>query len=188
MFLLGGIGGRRAKCVETFQKQGPPNCPQTRSPCQTANFMQPSSCWWNRERDRDRYYLWDCAETGGNWVETLAMNKSKRYIVTGACFLPPSSLLIYSKGHYPSVFCVPLCFALYVLGGWETWACVCMWHFHISWERFVCILVPRPSWVMQYLWWLFTRNAQNSLQFHVFSTPLFFCQIFVPFSSACQFV
>lgn len=41
-------------------------------------------------------------------METLAMNKSKRYIVMGACFLPPSSLLIYSKGHYPSILCASL--------------------------------------------------------------------------------
>lgn len=67
--------------------------------------MQSSSCLWNRERVRDGYYFRDGAELGGNWVQTLAMNK-KWCIAMGACF--PASILfsIYFEGDHPTVFCV----------------------------------------------------------------------------------
>ena len=86
------------------------------------------------QRDRERYYLSDGAEIrGGNWVETLAMHKSKRYIVLGACF-PASVLYYFSKRNCTVVF-LPRCFTL-VSGRWGEvcktftpqlrWICVCV--------------------------------------------------------------
>lgn len=80
--------------------------------------MQPSSCPWNSERDGDRFYLQDGAEIGGNWVETLAVNKSKRYIVMGAYF--PASILPPHLFHTWLSYCFT--------------PCVRMWRFHISWD------------------------------------------------------
>lgn len=127
VLLLGDMGGW-AECVETLWKQGPPCCPWTRSPCQAANFMQPSSCLWNRERDRERYYLQDGAEIrGGNWVETLAMHKSQWYIIMGACF--PASILFPHLLFFPRETILLLsvsAWLFYVQGGWE--ACKTLTH------------------------------------------------------------
>lgn len=143
--------------------------------------MQPSSCLWNRERARDGYYFRDAAEIGGNWVQTLAMNKSKWCIAMGACFPAPVLFSIYFEGDHSTVFCVSVCFMIYVLGVWELWDCVCKWHFSISWDGCLCVWLclcgfPRISENVNTCAEDLLKTQENPSSF-VFSTPSFLCQI-----------
>lgn len=78
-------------------------------------------------------------------METLAMNKSKRYIVMGACF--PASIL-FSRLFQRRLSCGFLCASLFMC--WEVgrWELVCVCDVSTSAEMDVCVRVcvsPRAS-------------------------------------------
>lgn len=163
--------------------------------------MQPSSCLW-KEKETERYYLQDCAEIrGGNWVETLAMNKSKQYITMGACFpasilFPHLLLFFFSKRDYLTVVFWPLCFNFYVLGGWDIRAHVCFrFTLKLRYQNkkniymWVCVSLG-ACWECQLLWCVYPKRKTVSAILWIFHTIISLSNIcaFCTFLHLCRFV
>lgn len=176
---MGGWARRGFKqgVSKLFGNKVPPCCPQTRSPCQAANFMQPSSRLWSR--GRDRYYHQDGAEKrrklSGNSVRWIKASSTYRHGSVFSCLHPLLSFILKKTALLFSLCLSLLHFSCAErLGDLGVW----MWCCQISWHG--CV------WECLCLWRVFTHNALHSLRFFRFSTQSFFCQISVPVFAPAQ--
>lgn len=177
--------GSKQRVSRLFGNKVPPCCPQTRSPCRAANFMQPSSCLWSR--GRDRYYHQDGAEKrrklSGNSVRWIKASGTYRHGSVFSCLHPLLSFILKKK-----VLLFSVCLSLLHVSCAERLGDlgVCGCDVARSADMDVCVISPRASWERFHLWRVFTHNARHSLRSFRFSARSFFRQIPVPFSAPAQ--